>query len=120
MFQFSERIYKDRRENISHGILYPKCHNCEDFLDFSRLRFPLDLWTVKKRIEWNLKIYRGNYMWAIFILAVFTSRGIRQFGMLFCLCLLWIILCVTAAMISSYLRFTYRHDIPAIKMVSET
>lgn len=117
MFQFSERIYKDRRENIFHGILYPKCHNCEDFLDFSRLRIPLDLWTVKKRIECNLKIYRGNYTSAILILAIFTSGGIHQFGMLLCLCLLWILLCVMAAMISSYSRFTYRHDIPANKMV---
>jgi hypothetical protein len=119
MFHFPERVYKDRKENIFHSILYPRCHNCEDFFDFSRLRLPLDLWTVKKRVEWNRRIYLGNYIWIILVLVLCTSRGILQIGVLFSLCLLWIILCTSIAMLSSSSQFACHHTVQTNKVVRE-
>jgi hypothetical protein len=117
MFRFTERVFKDRKENIFHGILYPKCHNCEEFFDFSRLKLPLDLWTVERRIKWNRRIYMGNYIWIILILAFCTSRGMRQIGVLFSLWILWIILCALVSMISSPSRTDYLHDARTKKMM---
>lgn len=93
--------------DLSSIVLLPKCHHSvEDFLDFSRLRLPSNRWILRKRIEWNSKIFLENYLWLTLILVLLSSRRFLQILSILSLGLLWIGISIVFKRLSLNSRLT--------------
>jgi hypothetical protein len=89
---------KQRLQQAYHAIEYPPSSQpWDEFLDFSKIKMPLDIWTVSCRLEVNLfHHFKGNYF-VIWSLGMMIFGFVLDYFLLLSLLLMtvtWAIICI--------------------------
>jgi len=78
----------------------PPHKNWDDFLDFSRMSMPEDIWTFSCRLDRNIyHRFTGNYMIIWFVVMITTGLLYDHWHLLSVsiLCTIWSLICITTA-----------------------